>query len=303
MIGQKKCPWGGDSGTCFLSLPMCLSTCIILFFLLINTLLASLLSIFVEILFCTAQEPRPGHWPLVCMSLATQSCPTLCDPIDYSPPGFSLCGDFPGKNTGVGCQVLLQGIFPTQGLNPGLQHCRQILYYLSHQGSLTSSLVARIWCFHHPDPASISGWEPKSYFKLLKVKATQGHSWHQELVLLALLLKWLHFCFTPVLLPGKSHGPRSLVGFSPWGLEESDTTERLHFYFSLSCTGEGNGNPLQCSCLGNPRDGRAWWAAIYGVAQSRTRLKWLSSSSSSNPLIEMITFLFHSIPKGWILKI
>ena len=56
-------------------------------------------------------------------------------------------------------------------------------------------------------------------------------------------------------------------------------TERLHFHFSLSCIGKGNGNPLQCSCLENPRDGGAWWAAIYGVAQSRTRLKWLSSSS------------------------
>ena len=86
---------------------------------------------------------------------------------------------------------------------------------------------------------------------------------------------------TPVLLPGKSHGWRSLVGCSPWGHEESDTTERLHFHFSLSCIGEGNGNPLQYSCLENPRDGGAWWAAIYRVAQSRTRLKRLSSSSSS----------------------
>ena len=86
---------------------------------------------------------------------------------------------------------------------------------------------------------------------------------------------------TPVLLPGKSHGQRSLVGCRPWGREESGTTERLHFHFSLSCIGEGNGNPLQCSCLENPRDGGAWWAAIYGVAQSRTQLKWLSSSSSS----------------------
>ena len=91
---------------------------------------------------------------------------------------------------------------------------------------------------------------------------------------------WSKWHPTPVLLPGKSHGRRSLVGCSPWGLEESDTTERLHFHFSLSCIGEGNGNPLQCSCLENPRDGRAWWAAIYGVAQSRTRLKRLSSSSS-----------------------
>ena len=85
---------------------------------------------------------------------------------------------------------------------------------------------------------------------------------------------------TPVLLPGESHGRRSLVGYNPWGRKESDTTERLHFHFSLSCIGKGNDNPLQCSCLENPRDGGAWWAAIYGVAQSRTRLKRLSSSSS-----------------------
>ena len=85
---------------------------------------------------------------------------------------------------------------------------------------------------------------------------------------------------TPVLLPGKSHGRRSLVGCSPWGREELDTTEWLHFHFSLSCIGEGNGNPLQCSCLENPKDGGAWCAAIYGVAQSWTRLKQLSSSSS-----------------------
>ena len=75
------------------------------------------------------------------------------------------------------------------------------------------------------------------------------------------------------LLPGKSHGRRSLVGCSPWGREESDTTERLPFLFSLSCLGEGNGNPLQCSCLENPRGGGAWWAAVYGVTQSQTRLK------------------------------
>ena len=93
---------------------------------------------------------------------------------------------------------------------------------------------------------------------------------------------WRRQCqTTPVLLPGKSRGQRSLVGCSPWGREESDMTERLHFHFSLSCIGEGNGNPLQCLCLENPKDGGAWWAAVYGVAQSRTRLKQLSSSSST----------------------
>ena len=82
-------------------------------------------------------------------------------------------------------------------------------------------------------------------------------------------------------LPGKSHGWRSLMGCSPWGRYESGTTERLHFHFSLSHIGEGNGNPLQCSCLENPRDGGAWWASVYGVTQSRTQLKRPSSSSSS----------------------
>ena len=69
---------------------------------------------------------------------------------------------------------------------------------------------------------------------------------------------------TPVLLPGKSHGWRSLVGCSPWGCEGSGMTERLHFHFSLSCIGEGNGNPLQCSCLENPRVGGAWWLPSMG---------------------------------------
>ena len=63
------------------------------------------------------------------------------------------------------------------------------------------------------------------------------------------------------------------IGCSPWGHQESDTTERIHFHFSLSCIGEGNGNPLQCSYLKNSRDGGVWWASVYGVAQSGTRLK------------------------------
>ena len=104
------------------------------------------------------------------------------------------------------------------------------------------------------------------YFKLLiflfTVQNKQRRQWHP----------------TPVLLPGKFQGWRSLVGCSPWGLWGLDTTEWLDFHFSLSCIGEGNGNPLQCSCLENLRDGGAWWAAVYGVTQSWTRLKWLSSS-------------------------
>ena len=88
------------------------------------------------------------------------------------------------------------------------------------------------------------------------------------------------------------------MGCSPWGRTELDTTERLHFHFSLSCIGEGNGNPLQYSCLENPRDGGAWWAAVYGVAQSRTRLKRLSSSSSRRNLIEK-EMATHSSTLAW----
>ena len=101
---------------------------------------------------------------------------------------------------------------------------------------------------------------------------------------------------TPVLLTGKSPGWKSLVSCSPLGHEESDTTEWLHFHFSLSCT--GNGNPLQCSCLENPRDDGAWWAAIYGVTQSRTRLRRLSSSVRIGWRLKertMLDYLFYII--------
>ena len=103
------------------------------------------------------------------------------------------------------------------------------------------------------------------------------------LFMVSFAVKWRReWHSTPVLLPGKFQGRRSLVGCSPQGSYKSDTTEqRLHFHFSLSCIGGGNGNPFQNSCLENPRDGGAWWAAVYGVAQSWTRLKRLSSSSSS----------------------
>ena len=74
--------------------------------------------------------------PALCvLCLVTQACPTTCDPMDCSPPGSSVHGDSPGKNTGVGCHALLQGIFPTQGLNPDLLHCWKIIYCLNHQGS------------------------------------------------------------------------------------------------------------------------------------------------------------------------
>ena len=120
---------------------------------------------------------------------------------------------------------------------------------------------------------------------------------------------------TPVFLPGRSHGRRSLVGYSPWGCEESDTSERLHFDFSLSYIRKGNDNPLQYSCLENRRDRGAWWAAVCGVVQSQTRLMlltaaagwglskgftWLREASSSSILSLPLT-LFQSFNWGHIL--
>ena len=86
-------------------------------------------------------------------------------------------------------------------------------------------------------------------------------------------------CDTPVLLPRKIPWTEGFGRLQSMGSQRANMTEWLYFHFSLSCIGEGNGNPLQCSCLENPRGSRAWWAAVYGVTQSQTRLKWLSSSS------------------------
>ena len=138
-------------------------------------------------------------------------------------------------------------------------------------GNITSSLVEKMEVWRNQRIRSQRwgvtelGFEPRSWNKGYSMDM-QRRRWHP----------------TPVLLPGKSHGRRSLMGCSPLGREESDMTGQLHFHFSLSYTGEGNGNLLQCSCLENPRDGGVWWAAVYGVAQSWTRLKQLSSSSSSS---------------------
>ena len=95
------------------------------------------------------------------------------------------------------------------------------------------------------------------------IENTQRRQWHP----------------TPVLLPGKSHGWRSLVGCSPWGHEEWDTTEHLHFHFSLSCIGEGNGNPLQCSCLENPRDGEP--GGLPSMRSHRVGLDWSNLAATA----------------------
>ena len=107
-----------------------------------------------------------------------------------------------------------------------------------------------------------------------------------------------------VLLPGKSHGRRSLLGYSPWGLEESDTTERLHFHFSLSCIGEGNGNPLQCFCLENPGDRGAWWLPSMG--SHRVRRDWCDLAAADRemdncskcPVRSSVFFLCFFLPRA-----
>ena len=111
------------------------SNSLLKFLLSLSILLLSSVSIFMIIAFNSLLDK---------LCLVAQLCPTLCDPMDCSPPGSSVHGDSSGKNTGVGFHTLLQGIFPTQALNPGLPHCRQILYRLSHQGSPLDKLLISI---------------------------------------------------------------------------------------------------------------------------------------------------------------
>ena len=133
----------------------------------------------------------------------------------------------------------------------------------------------------------------KSFLKLC-YRTSPGVQWFRVCLpmqagsLHFLIWGWFHMPWEKTMATHAS----TLVWKIPWmeepgrlqsmGLPRVRHTEWLHFHFSLSCIGEGNGNPLQCSCVENPRDRGAWWAAVYGVAQSRTRLKWLSSSSSSH---------------------
>ena len=160
--------------------------------------------------------------------------------------------------------------------------------YNKDKGAKEISIIFFFWPYHlaggiypPPFPLPRPGIKPKTP----AVEAWGRHHWAARkapkisLTDVGVLLhvhtyKWQP---TPVLLPGESCGRRSLVVYSPRHHKKLDMTEWLYFHFSLSCIGEGNGNPLQCSCLENPRDGGAWWAAIYGVAQSRTWLKRLSS--------------------------
>ena len=179
-------------------------------------------------------------------------------PHGLQPTRLLLPWDFPGKSTGVGCHSF--SCLCSRVAQTWLHEFWHVLFVCLHK-----SQVFTLYCH----TLTVSQLKPRLWFQSmcscchkLFLDVCSECQWHP----------------TPVLLPGKSHGRRSLVGCSPWGRKESDTTESLHFHFSLSYIGQRNGNPCQCSCLENPRNGRAWWAAVYGVAQSRTRLKWLSRS-------------------------
>ena len=172
----------------------------------------------------------------VCATKSLQSCPTLCHPGDCSPPASSVHGILQARILEWVALFSSRGSFQTR--DPTCVSCvscisRQLIYH-----------------YHYHDSPNLKYLPSESLQKYLPVPDL----WQP----------------IPVLLPGKSHGRRSLVGCNPWGREEWDTTEPLHFHFSLSSIEEGNDNPLQCSCLENPRDRGAWWAAVYGVAQSWT---------------------------------
>ena len=158
----------------------------------------------------------------------TQSCPTLCDSMDHTVHGI------------LQARILEWVTFP---FSRGSSQPRDRIQVSCIAGGFFTSWATR---------------EALMYLTLFQYHSLFKSNWD------CLWRRQWHP--TPVLVPGKSHGQRSLEGCSPWGRWGSDTTERLHFYFSLSCIGEGNGNPLQHSCLENPRDEGAWWAAIYGVA-------------------------------------
>ena len=145
---------------------------------------------------------------------------------------------------------------PCSSSSPGFHFsvppaCRSVLNNLRPLHDYSLLLFSRVQLFATPgaaaNQASLSFTISQSLLKLMSIDWRR--QWHP----------------TPVLLPRKSHGQRSRIGCSLWGHKELDTTERLPFHFSLSCVGEGNGNPPHCSCLENPRDGGTWWAAMTEV--------------------------------------
>ena len=180
--------------------------------------------------------------------------------------------DSPGKNTGVGKEswVSENWCFWTVVLEKTLESpldCKEI-QPVHPKGNQSWMFIGRT----DAEAEIPILWPPDAKNRLIGKDPDAGKDWRQE-------EKGMPHSST---LAWKIPWMEEPVGCRLWGRTESDTTERLHFHFSLSCIREGNGNPLQCSCLESPRDGGAWWAAVYGVAQSRTRLKQLSSSKKTD---------------------
>ena len=148
-------------------------------------------------------------------------------------------------------------------------------WYLSHSDSIFHLHHCSVSDFHYPSPLLFQVFPLSNHpcFYPFAARFSEHFiTYYMPDTVLGILIYRISFIYrrrqwhpTPVLLPGKSHWRWSLVGCSAWGRKESDATERLHFHFSLSCIGEGNGNPLQWSRLENPRDGGAWWATVYGI--------------------------------------
>ena len=236
-----------------------------------------------------------SNFPLYQFSSITQLCLTLCDPMDCRTPVFPVhhqLSEFAQTHV-LQVSDAIQPSHPLSSSSLAFNLSSGSFIRVFSNDSVLCIRWSKYWSFSFSISPSnecsglISFWLILliDWFDLLAVQGTlksllQYHSSKASFLWYSAFFRRRQWHPTPVLLPGKSRGWRSLVGCSPWGREEWDTTERLHLHFSLSCIGEGNGNPLQCSCLENPRDGRAWWAAVSGVAQSQTRLKWLSSSSS-----------------------
>ena len=172
------------------------------------------------------------------------------------PHGLYSPWNSPGQNTRVGSLSFLQGIFPTQGLDPGLPHCRWIIYQLSHKGS------PRILEWVAYPFSSRSSW-PRNWIGVSCI-AGEGNGTP------------LQYSCLDNPMDGGAWGA-AVHGVLRVGHDWAASLSLFTFMHWRR-----TGNPLQYSCLENPRDGRAWWAAIYGVARSQTRLKWLSSSSSSS---------------------
>ena len=151
------------------------------------------------------------------LCLVVQLCPTVCDPMDYSPPDSSVCGNSPGQNIGVGFHALFQRIFPTQGSNSGLPHCRWILYCLSHQGNQRILEWAACPSSGEPPDPGIQPGPPA-----LQVDSSPASNQGSPYICVCQAR-----IPTPVFLSGEFHGQRSLVGYSPWGHKESDMTEQI----------------------------------------------------------------------------